>query len=158
MQHSSAAANATAVRATDLVPFHWRARTLRYLALALGDALLAAVIWLSATRRFFVTMRPVLPEAIEKVAAVGRVMEGQTAKLTSLGAVRNTVMRDRRLREKLEAYWRQEGQVMGEVEQDVEVMEGINKIMTIMNVDETDKRAGEIADSIMGSVKVPSPS
>lgn len=147
--------NATAVRASDLIPFHWRARTLRYLALAVSDALLAAVVWLSATRRFFVTMRPALPDAIERVVGVGRTMEASTAKLTSLGAVRNTVMRDRRLREKLESYWLQEGQVMGEVEQDVEVMEGINKIMTIVNMDETNKRAGEIADTIMGSVKVP---
>lgn len=59
-----------------------------------------------------------------------RVLESARAKLHAVGIMRNVVVRDEGLRRKAEAYWRREGQVMGEVMDEREVVEGVRNALS----------------------------
>lgn len=147
------AANKAAARASDISFFHWNARALRFVSFALFDAILACVIYLAATRRFFVTTAPPIPEAIERTATIARALEAQNVKMTSLGALRNTIMRDPKLREKLGQYWTQERRMMGEVDQDREVVDSMSRAMEGMNMQATEAKAEEFAEMVVGSIR-----
>lgn len=98
----------------------------RGIAVALADALVAGLLCLSSTNRMFV----VPPSAAERMETAMRVLENARAKLHAVGVLRNVVVRDEGLRRKSEAYWRKEGQVMGEVMDEREVVEGVRSALS----------------------------
>jgi len=115
-------ANALATRLQDIDFFFWNMRTYRYVALAALDGLLGWVIWLSATNRAFVTP----PSTAERIEAVTRALVGTKSRLSAVGIVRNSAVRDEELRARNQAYWAHEGQLMHEVMEEREVIEGVN--------------------------------
>ncbi|KAI1281822.1 hypothetical protein F5Y07DRAFT_271530 [Xylaria sp. FL0933] len=115
-------ANAQARRFTDIDAFFWAARAQRCVKLGLLDAGIAALIWLSATNRLFASQ----PSAAARVEAVTRQLLATKSKLSGVGIVKNTNLRDEDLRARTAAYWTQEGRVMREVMEEREVVEGIN--------------------------------
>ena len=114
--------NARALRLGEMEPFFWRARAARYLALALLDAALAALLYLAGTQRMFAAA----PSAAERVEAVARVLAGVDGKVNAAGVVKNTVLRDEELRARGNAYWAHEVRLMREMMEEREVLEGVN--------------------------------
>ncbi|KAF2100467.1 hypothetical protein NA57DRAFT_54552 [Rhizodiscina lignyota] len=143
-------ANVSATTRLDISHFFWTARTIRYVALAAADLCFSGVIYLSATRRAFVSPHAAPSERVEDIT---RVVEAHSQKLGALGALRNAVMRDKGLRERLEYYWTQEAMVMAEVGDDAEVVAGLQKAAGTMDLMGVERRAGEIAAGILGGLR-----
>ena len=115
--------------------------------IALADALMAGLLWLSSTNRMFV----VPPSPAERMETAMRVLENVRGKLNAVGIMRNAVVRDEGLRRKAEGYWRREGQVMGEVMDEREVVEGVrNALSGRIQVSKVEDEARRYADGITG--------
>lgn len=114
-------ANARAVRAEDLDYFYWRMRTVRGRIMALVDAGFAGFLWATSTNRLFA----IPPAPAERIEGVAKVLENVRGRLSAVGIVRNAVVRDEALRRKTDSYWQKEGEVMGEVMDEREVVEGV---------------------------------
>ncbi|KAK1995967.1 hypothetical protein LX36DRAFT_692281 [Colletotrichum falcatum] len=115
-------ANSTATRLQDLDFFYWKARALRHVGLAALDAAIGALLFLSATRRAFVLP----PSDAERIEAGNRALMTIKSKLSALGIVKNTALRDEELRARSQAYWLREGQMVREAMEEREVVESIN--------------------------------
>ena len=118
-------ANARVLRPQDLDHFYWRMRIFRGLFITLVDAGLAGLFWASSTNRIFVI--PI--SSAERLEDVTRTLENTKGKLGAVGIVRNVTVRDENLRRKAESYWRNEGEVMGEVMEEREVVEGVRSAL-----------------------------
>ncbi|MCJ1294923.1 hypothetical protein MMC34_006483 [Xylographa carneopallida] len=138
--------NSRATRAEDLDFFYWRMRTIRGLAIAALDVGLAGLLWASSTNRLFVI--PV--SSAERLEAATKIMEATRAKLGAVGIIRNVTVRDENLRKKAETYWKREGDIMGEVMDEKEVVEGIRGALESgrMNVTVVEEEAKRYAESI----------
>ncbi|MCJ1476634.1 hypothetical protein MMC13_005302 [Lambiella insularis] len=145
-------ANSRATSADELVFFYWRMRIARGLAIALLDAGFAGLMWASSTNRLFVV--PV--SSAERLETVTRVMESTRGKLGALGMVRNVTVRDETLRRKAEAYWKREGEFMGEVMDEKEVVEGIRSALGSgrMSVSMIEEEARKYAESVIGNPEI----
>ena len=119
-------ANARALRLPDVDFFFWSMRTYRLLGLAALDAGLGWLLYLSSTNRAFVQ----LPSAAERVDSVSRGLMAVKSKLSALGIVKNTALRDDELRSRSHAYWTHEVRLMREVMEEREVIEGVSDALT----------------------------
>ena len=118
---------------------------MRGIMVALADMLVAGLLWLSSTNRMFV----VPPSAAERMETAMRVLENARGKLHAVGIMRNVVVRDEGLRRRAEAYWRKEGQVMGEVMDEREVVEGVrNALSGRIQVARVEEEARKYAEGI----------
>ncbi|KAI0113770.1 CHD5-like protein-domain-containing protein [Nemania sp. FL0031] len=115
-------ANARMPRLTDLDMFFWTSRALRLAALAMLDLGIAALLYVSATNRLFAAPA----DAAQRVDAVTRQLLATKSRLSAVGIVKNTSLRDEDLRARTAAYWLHEGRLMREVMEDREVIEGVN--------------------------------
>jgi hypothetical protein len=115
-------ANARATRLSELDMFFWSSRVLRLVALAVLDLGVASLIYVSATNRLFASP----PDPASRVEAVTRQVLATKSKLSAVGIVKNTSLRDEDLRARTAAYWTHEGRVMREVMEQREVVEGVN--------------------------------
>lgn len=115
-------ANASALRLPEINFFHWKARALRLVGLALLDVGLGALLYLSSTRRAFVLP----PSDAERIEASNRALSTVRSKLNALGIVKNTTLRDEELRARSQAYWLHEVRLVAEVMEEREVIEGVN--------------------------------
>ncbi|KAL0940881.1 uncharacterized protein CTRU02_203644 [Colletotrichum truncatum] len=118
-------ANASALRLPEIDFFYWKVRAVRYIALALLDAALGAMLFLSSTRRAF--MQP--PSEAERIESSNRALNLIRSKLTALGIVKNTTLRDDELRARSQAYWLHEVRLVREVMEEREVIEGVNNAL-----------------------------
>lgn len=137
-------ANARAVRTEQYIHFFWRMRVIRGMVIAIVDVALAGLLWLSSTNRMFV----VPPSAAERMESAMRMLENSRGKMHALGIVRNAIVRDEGLRGKAEAYWRKERQVMGEVMDEREVVEGVRSALSRIQVAMVEEEARKYADGI----------
>ncbi|KAI2610981.1 uncharacterized protein GGS25DRAFT_480878 [Hypoxylon fragiforme] len=115
-------ANMRINRLEGLDLFFWTSRILRYLGLGALDLLLATLLYLSSTNRAFVT--PI--SAAERVEAITRQLQTAKGRMSAMGIIKNTTMRDEALRERIQTYWQTEGRLMSTALEDREVIEGIN--------------------------------
>lgn len=139
--------NARAHRPEEYVHFYWRIRIFRGITVALVDGLFAGLFWLSSTNRMFV----VPPSAAERMETAMRTLENARGKLNAVGILRNVAVRDEGLRRKTEWYWRKEGQFMGEVMDEREVVEGLrNALSERIQVTKVEDEARKYADGITG--------
>ncbi|KAL8645899.1 MAG: hypothetical protein Q9210_006449 [Variospora velana] len=140
-------ANARVVRAEDLNHFHWNMRIWRGIGIAVADATLAGFLWASSTNRLFV----VPPTAAERMETATRVLENARGRMAALGIIRNVVLRDEGLRRKTEGYWRKEGQVMSEVMDEREVVEGMRSALGSgrVNISQVEEDARRFADGLV---------
>ena len=114
--------NARATRLHEIDMFYWSMRNYRLLALAVVDAALGYVMFLSSTNRAFV--QPA--STAERLESVSRKLASVKGKMSALGIVKNTALRDDDLRSRSHAYWSHEVRLMNEVMEDREVVSGIN--------------------------------
>lgn len=117
--------NAHATRLEDVDAFHWKLRIYRGVAIAALDALVGWVMYLSSTNRAFVTA--LTPS--ERIEGTMTYLESARSKMNATGVMRNTIARDAGLRARTQAYWVDEGRMMGECMEDREVMEGVNNAL-----------------------------
>ncbi|KAK4696778.1 tail-anchored protein insertion receptor, partial [Lecanoromycetidae sp. Uapishka_2] len=140
-------ANARKFRAEDCVHWYWRMRIFRGVLVAMADAVFAGLLWLSSTNRMFV----IPPSAAERTEMAMRTLEQARGKLNAVAIMRNVVSRDEGLRRKSEAYWKQEGQVMGEVMDEREVVESVrNALDGRLHVVTIEEDARKYAEGITG--------
>lgn len=90
------------------------------------DCVLALCLYLSSTNRFFVV--PITTAERMETALKG--LEQARGKLNALGIIRNAAVRDEGLRRKTEGYWIREGEVMGKIMDEREVVEGVRSALS----------------------------
>ncbi|KAI0391019.1 hypothetical protein F5Y17DRAFT_442200 [Xylariaceae sp. FL0594] len=136
-------ANARATRLSELDMFFWSSRALRLVALAVLDLAVAALIYVSATNRLFASP----PDPAARVEAVTRNLLAVTkSRLSAVGIVKNTSLRDEGLRDRTSAYWRHEGRLMREVMEEREVVEGVkDALANRINIQEISRDAENYA-------------
>ncbi|TGJ85366.1 hypothetical protein E0Z10_g3406 [Xylaria hypoxylon] len=115
-------ANARVARPSDLEMFFWTSRALRYGVLGVLNMGIAALIYVSSTNRLFAA--PVAPAS--RVEAVTRRLLAIKSRMSAVGIIKNTSLRDEDLRTRTAAYWTHEGRLMREVMEEREVVEGVN--------------------------------
>lgn len=121
-------------------------RTVRGIIIAITDAGLAVVLWAASTNLIFA----VPPSPSERMDGSLRVLENVRARLAALGVVRNVLARDEGLRKRGEEYWRREGQVMAQVMDDKEVVDGVrNALANRINVAKVEEDAKKYAESLV---------
>jgi hypothetical protein len=139
-------ANARATRLGDLDMFFWSSRALRHIVLCLLDVGMAALIYVSATNRLFAA--PLDPAV--RVEAVTRQMLATKSRLSAVGIVKNTSLRDEDLRARTAAYWTHEGRLMREVMEDREVVEGVNDALANrINIQDISRDAENYATNML---------
>ena len=137
--------NLRAFAPEDYVHFYWRMRVFRGVAIAITDVLIAACVYLSSTNRFFFTAL----SSAERMESAMKSLEMARGKLNALGVMRNVTARDEALRQRTDGYWRRERQVMGEVMDEREVVEGIkNALGGRIQVVQVEEEARKYADGI----------
>ena len=113
--------------------------------IALVDAVIAGLLYLSSTNRMFV----IPPSAAERMETAMRMLENARGKLNAVGILRNVIVRDEGLRRKNETYWRKEGMFMGEVMDEREVVEGVrNALSERVQVAKVEEEATKYAEGI----------
>ena len=141
-----AKSNARIVRPEDLDHFYWRMRTLRGLAIGIADSALAGLLWAASTNRLFV----VPPTATERTETAIRTLEQARSKVAAVAIVRNVLVRDEGFRQRGDVYWRKEAQVMGEVMDERDVVEGVrNALSGRVSVAEVEEEARRYAERIV---------
>ena len=145
-------ANSRALRPEEYIHFYWRMRVFRGLCIAVADACLAGLLWLSSTNRMFA----VPPTAAERMETAMRLLENARGKLSAVGVVRNAVVRDEGLRRKTEAYWKKEGEITGQIMAEREVVEGVrNALDGRIQVVTLEADATKYAEGIVGWEHMP---
>jgi len=120
--------------------------------MALFDAIIAGLLYLSSTNRMFV----IPPSAAERMETAMRTLENSRGKLNAVGILRNVVVRDEGLRRKTEAYWRKEGVFMEGVMDEREVVEGVrNALGERVKVGQVEDEARRYAEGITGFQDLP---
>lgn len=143
--------NARAHRPEEYVHFFWRLRVYRGTVIALVDAIFAGLLWLSSTNRMFV----VPPSAAERMETAMRTLENARGKLNAIGIVRNAAVRDESLRKRTEVYWRREGQFMGDVMDEREVVESVrNALSERVQVAKVEDEARKYAEGVISFEEV----
>lgn len=120
-------------------------RTLRYVGFTVIDGLLGYAMYLTSTNRWLV-IPPTISERLEENT---RIVEGLRGKLSMLGAMKNTVARDKNLRERSASYWVDEGRIMGEVFEEREVVDSMQSALERVNVEMIETQAGGMADNVV---------
>jgi hypothetical protein len=142
--------NARATRLEDIDTFFWKMRVYRYLALAVIDGLLGWVLYLSSTNRAFIT--PPIPA--ERIEHSTRILENIRSKLSAMAILRNTISRDEPLREKIKQYWVHEGQLMGSLMEEREVLESVNNALeNRIDMGTIERDAEAYANTVVGPLQ-----
>jgi hypothetical protein len=142
--------NSAVTRAADLDAFHWRIQVYRGIAVALADALLGWGMYLSSTNRRFTP--PISPA--ERLESATRVIEGVGSKLRADGALRSAVVRDEVLRGKMQNYWVTEGDIMGQIYEERDVVNSVKGALERLNLQQITEEAGRYADGVIGGLSV----
>jgi hypothetical protein len=141
-------ANKRARTVQELDSVFWRVRFMRYIAFAVVDIVLGAVLWATSTNRWLAKSVSIA----ERLEATSRTAEETQNKMRALGLLSNSINRDSALRGVMEEYWRTEGQVMAETVQDEAVTEQINGVISKMDFSALEGRVGEVADGILKGI------
>ncbi len=79
-----------------------------------------------------------------------KVLERMRACQSAVGIVRNVIVRDEDFRKKGEGYWRREGQIMTQVMDDKEVLEGVrNALSRRINMAKVEEDAKQYAEGLI---------
>jgi hypothetical protein len=142
--------NARATRLEDIDTFFWKMRVYRYLSLAVIDGLLGWLLYLSSTNRAFITA----PMPAERIEHTTRILENIRSKVTAISILQNTIARDGPLREKTRQYWVQEGQLMGPLMEEREVLESVsNALENRIDISTIERDAEIYANTVVGPLQ-----
>ncbi|KAF4975306.1 hypothetical protein F66182_17570 [Fusarium sp. NRRL 66182] len=102
------AAAAPAVRAGQIPPLsiYTSMNMIRFLSMTIFDAVCAALIYISATHRFFYSPPEPSDQVNQVIAAATAALTSANSKLHSLSVTRNAVVRDQSLKARDDWYWK----------------------------------------------------
>ncbi|KAI9867253.1 MAG: hypothetical protein M1813_009531 [Trichoglossum hirsutum] len=140
--------NSTTTRPIELDSFHWRMRVYRGITIALADALLGWGLYLSSTNRRFA--EPISPA--ERLESATRALEASTSRLRADGALRSAVVRDEVLRGKMQNYWVAEGNIMGQIYEERDVVDSVKGALGRLNLPHITEEAGRYAGEVIGGL------
>ena len=146
--------NARVTRSADLTNFFWLMRTVRFMGIAALQATFAALLWVSATNRLFVT--PYL--AGERLDRVSQILQVATGKAAGAGLIANAVARDAELRRQHERYWQRESAATREVMQDDLVQQAVRAARSSgrVNLEVIEREARAYAEGLVSASSGPS--
>ncbi|KAG5924589.1 hypothetical protein E4U42_004600 [Claviceps africana] len=140
--------NARALRLSDLDFFYWSLRVYRLLALCALNGLLGWVLYLSCTNRAFVR----LPSHPERIAHVTSTLSAARSRLSAMGIINNTAMRNEALRTRYQEYWAHETKLMRGAMEQREVLESVNDAVSKrINLEAINKEAEAYTDGVLNS-------
>lgn len=139
--------NLRATKTSEIDFFYWKMRTYRPLAIAALDLLLAFVIWLSATNRYFVKA----PTVKEKLTGLVQGVELMNARMWATGCVRNTTVRSDALTEQTRRYWEHEGDMY----EDREVVDAMRAALARVDMQQLGMTADQKAGVVVGALQPP---
>ncbi|MCJ1355865.1 MAG: hypothetical protein MMC33_005857 [Icmadophila ericetorum] len=141
-------ASLRALGTNDLNNFYWSMRIYRGIAIALLDSGIAALLWVASTNRLF----GVPPTAAERLENISKLLESTRGRLGAVGVVRNTIVRDDLLRKNAETYWKKEGDVVREVMDEREVVDGVRSALESgrVNIARIEEEARFFAEALVG--------
>ncbi|KAI9829220.1 MAG: hypothetical protein M1826_005815 [Phylliscum demangeonii] len=143
-------ANARARQLSELDFFHWRMLLYRGVALALVDAWLAAMLYLTATNRAFLTPQRTLAHRLE--VATSRLAAAHR-KLHALAVTHDVAVRDPALRAAADAYWEADGRAMREVDASEEVIRALATVRARLDLPALTKEATAYADAVVDAAR-----
>lgn len=121
----------------------------RNIALAALDGLVGWLLYLSSTNRAFLTPS----STAEKIEATTRIIDQTRGKLNGVALMRNTTVRDKDLRAKVNEYWVREANVMSEVLETREVVDGVrNALEGRVDLVAVQRDADAFAEAVLGGV------
>ncbi|KAF8248335.1 hypothetical protein K440DRAFT_642653 [Wilcoxina mikolae CBS 423.85] len=140
----------------DVVWIYWRVRVFRGIAMAAMDAVLAYVLWLSATRRWSVGWEGHVVE--ERMEETLRRLERAGMHLRAGGFLKHTVWRDAELRGRAVEWWMREDAAGKELMADEEVqMIRKEKLPARLNLDtlksDAERKSAEMMEFMTMSVQ-----
>ena len=140
-------ANARVHRPQELVHFYWVARFLRGIALTALDGGFAFVLWLSSTNRLFVLQ----PTATERLQMITGLLEITGGKLAATSMVQNATARSESTRQRHDAYWTREGELMDLVMAEKEVVDSVRDALSSsrINMDRINSEARAYAENLI---------
>ncbi|KAK2591002.1 hypothetical protein QQS21_011315 [Conoideocrella luteorostrata] len=142
--------NARALRLPDIEFFYWSMRNYRLLALCALDGVLGWVLYLSSTNRAFVQ----LPSSSERIDDVTSRLAMARSRLSAIGIINNTAMRDEELRNRCQGYWAHEVRLMREVMEERDVVEGVNDALSNrINIDSVNKDAEAYTNGVLEALR-----
>lgn len=132
----------------DVSFLHWTMRLGRLLAFAVLDAALAAMLFLSATRRMFV----VPPTVSERIDAATAAVAAVHMRVRSANVLKNTIARDPELRAVDAAHWAEETATMQEAMESEEVVSSMRDALDNGRLDPqgVDTAADEFSHRVLG--------
>ncbi|ESZ97085.1 hypothetical protein SBOR_2515 [Sclerotinia borealis F-4128] len=140
--------NSRTTRFEEIDFFHWNMQLYRNIALAALDGLLGYLLYLSSTHRAFLTP----PTSAERIEATTKIIDQARGRLNGIALMRNATVRDRDLREKVEEYWVREGNVMREVLETREVVDGVrNALESRVDLVAVQRDAEGFAEAVLGA-------
>ncbi|RKF62709.1 putative chorismate synthase protein [Erysiphe neolycopersici] len=117
--------NSQARTSEDINFFYWNTRIYRHLAIAILDTVFGVLLYLSSTHRVFFE-----PFTIsERINSLNSFVDEARSKVTAVGVIQNTVVRDKELSYKSQQYWTSEGQIIREAMETKEVIESIKSAL-----------------------------
>jgi len=141
------APNMRATRPAELDFFFWRVRVARGIAIAAVDAAFGYVLWLAGTNRFFA--RP--PGVAERLDALAGAAEAAGFRAMAAASLRNAVVRDRTLMEKVGRYWDYEKSVYEERE----VVDAMRSALGRMDMEQLTEMARERVEQVLNAAQSP---
>ncbi|KAG5951827.1 hypothetical protein E4U53_002178 [Claviceps sorghi] len=140
--------NARALRLSDVDFFYWSMRIYRLLALCALNGLLGWVLYLSCTNRAFVQ----LPSQSERIAHVTSTLSAARSRLSAMGIINNTAMRNEALRTRYQEYWAHETKLMRGAMEQREVLDCVNDaVSTRINLEAINREAEAYTDGVLNS-------
>lgn len=141
--------NARATRSEDLDLFFWRMRVVRGVGIAALQAGFAALLWVSATNRLFVTPYT----AADRLDRVTRQLQTAAGKFGAAGIVQNAVARDGSLRQRFDEHWARDGLALRDVMADDQVLRAVRAARSSgrVNLDAVDRDARVCAEGLIGA-------
>ncbi|CCE27237.1 uncharacterized protein CPUR_00709 [Claviceps purpurea 20.1] len=141
-------ANARQLRLTEVDFFYWSMRIYRLLGLCALNGLLGWVLYLSCTNRAFVR----LPSPAERITQATSLLSTARSRLSAMGIINNTAMRDEELRGRSEDYWTHETNLMRGAMEQREVVEGVNDALSArINIDAINKEAETYTEGVLNA-------
>lgn len=143
--------NSIARSEKEIIWTHWRMRIARGVGIATLDGLLGYALYLTGTRRWSVGWET---EAVEEtMEAIGKMLERASGRLQAGNFIKQTVMRDKELREKAVEFWATEEDLGKEMDADEEVRKvRMSSLPSRMDLDQLTREATARSEGLLANV------
>lgn len=151
MSSSARTINSIARTPQDVRWTHWNLAFYRGIGIALFDALLGYAVYLSGTGRWTIGLEG--PRLEEKLESLTKAVETIAARLHADNFLRQAVVRNKQLREKMANYWAEEEILGKEIMQEEDVQQSrLNFATAKMDMDRLADEAGKKSEGMIDRI------